>query len=271
MKVYLLILSAIISLGVYSCNSGPVDSPGVSTPYFAKILTVESGSMKSEMYINHWTSLSYGYNELCFKVFINGVEKKDGFFKFRPMLYHSAGGPGQSSPVSDNFYYSRFDLFMGYACFTSVSDSTSKWYADLNYNDEYTIDSVSFQVSAASNKQMVNWYDTNGGHSYSLSYINDFYYETVGYSNVWFMLHRTDDYINYREVDSAYMGLKAYFQQTGEVYPNVLRALSMGNGKYKGSTDYLGKLGDWHVLDTVKVNDIIITKDPPPEFIINYH
>jgi hypothetical protein len=268
MKAKTIILSVFIALMVCSCSSkDPVSTGGATHELtFAKISTVESGAVKFDIYSASGTGMYYGYNDIGFKVYVSGTEQTTGYCKYRPMMYHSLGGPGHSSPVPDKYYYdTEYNLFKGYVCFTMISDSSSFWYADYIYNDVNSVDSAYFYVGVTQGRQLFYWDDVWGGHTYCLTLIKPFN-PSSGLNTFAMMLHRTNDDKNFIEIDSAQMTLKTYFQSSGEVSTGNINPVRTGNGRYQGTIN-LTKSGNWLVQDTISINGNKITKNPPPDFL----
>lgn len=268
MKKTVYLLPLLLAALIYSCHLGDsVTSGSENGLTFLKLYTVERDSVKFEVYSAEGNSMYYGYNDIGFKVYVSGSEKKNGYVKYYPVMYHALGGPGHSSPVSEKYNYnSDYGLFTGYVCFTMISDSSSYWYADYNYNDTSFVDSVYFQVGTSDGKQLSYWDDVNGGNTYCLTLIKPMS-AAMGSNIISFMLHRTNDDKRFYEVDSASMFLKTYYvigivTSTGNVNP-----VWKGNGRYEGSVN-LTKSGKWHVQDTIYYNNNRITKTTPPDFIL---
>jgi len=256
------------ALVLFSCNKDDgVSNGGQQTELsYAKIFTVQSGAVKFEVYSASGSGMIYGYNDIGFKVFINGNEVNSGSVRFRPMMYHNIGGPGHSSPVSSEYLYSsEYNLFKGYVCFTMISDSSAMWFADYVYNDLYAVDSAFFTVTAVSGMQLAYWDDVNHGGTYCLTLIKPLTV-SAGLNPFTCILHRTTDDVHFTEIDSASMIIKTYFEQSGEISQNNINPAWKGGGIYTGSVN-LTKAGKWHVLDTIYHNNTRITKNSPPDFV----
>jgi hypothetical protein len=266
---YLIPLLFLTGLFLYSCNNDPVSQENQIIPTdssnYSKIYTAESGGVKFEMWSATGNGLFFGYNDIGFKVFINGVEKKSGFVKFYPKMYHSLSSPMHSSPVKSSFPYDNSKkLFLGYACFTMLSDSSSFWYGFYNYNDESHVDSVSFNVSILASNQMKLWDDMYGGYSYTLTLINPMHV-VLGANTFTCLMHRTQDDKNYYEVDSAQMIIKPWMRVHGHGSTGNVNPVWKGNGIYEGKAMFTMP-GNWDVYDTIKINGTTVTKSPPPYF-----
>ena len=272
LNIVLCFLLSATALVLFSCNKDDgVTNGGQQTELsFAKIFTVQSGAAKFEVYSASGSGMIYGYNDIGFKVFIDGNEKNTGAVRFKPMMYHSIGGPGHSSPVSSEYLFDNtYNLFKGYACFTMISDSSSMWFADYVYNDQYAVDSAFFTVAAVSGKQLAYWDDINNGGTYCLTLIKPLTV-SAGANPFTCILHKTTDDIHFTEFDSASMIIKTYFEQSGEISQNNINPARKGGGIYTGSFN-VTKTGRWHVLDTIYHNNLRITKNSPPDFVFTVH
>jgi hypothetical protein len=251
---------------LYSCNNDPVSQQNEIIPSnYSQISTVESGGIKFEMWSATGNGLFFGYNDIGFKVFINGTEQKSGFARFNPKMYHYLGSPMHSSPVKKSFPYdNNTGLFLGYACFTMLSDSVSFWYADYNYNDEYHVDSVLFYVNYLESNQMKIWDDMIGGHTYLLSLINPTK-AVLGFNTFKCLMHRTNDDKNFIEVDSAEMFIRPWMQSHGHGSSNNVNPEFKGNGIYEGKASFTMP-GTWMVYDSIKIKGAFVTRVPPPFF-----
>ena len=268
---YIIPLLLLFGLFFYSCNNDPISTINEIIPSgYSKINTIESGGTKFELWSASGNGMFFGYNDIGFKVFINGVEKTNGFVKFKPNMYHGGGGPGHSSPVSNSFLYdNNKGLFTGYACFIMISDSSSFWYGSYNYNDASQIDSVLFYVNILPANQMKIWDDIYGGYTYVLTLINPLSV-VLGSNNFNCILHKTQDDKNYSEVDSAEMMIRPWMESHGHGSSNNTNPVWKGNGRYEGKAIFTMP-GIWSVYDSIKINGVFITRTPPPFFSFNIY
>lgn len=265
MKYTIYILSFLI-LQFYSCSdniTNQVNSSGTSS-YF-KVISVDSADMKFELWNLESSNLYPGYNEIGFKVFINGTEKKNGFVKFIPLMYHT-GGSSHTTPVKEYFYFDESkSMFTGYICLLMASDSsTSFWFADYNYNNEKIIKQNRFEVVQSNDNQMRFWYDASTLTTYSLSNISPKFKPAVGKNEFKCILHKKDTSEIYYEVDSAEMHINAYLIQSTPL-PYNINPVWIGNGTYSGSVEFSSR-GEWMVTDSVKYKGRLITGTTPPKF-----
>jgi len=267
-KYFILIfLSGII---FYSCNKETeITGPQSGVSAYSKINTVESGSVKFEVWSATSSGFVYGYNAIGFKVFVNGNEKSDGFVKFKPLMIHFPGQLGHSCPISQAFYYNNSEkLFTGYACFSMITDTNTsgKWIGYYNYNDTFLADSIPFSVALSSN-QLIEWDDIIGSNSYVLTLLSPSAPKT-GLNDIQCLLHKYIGNNLYSEVDSAEMIIKPWMPSYGQGSGNNINPAGIGNGKYKGVVN-LTRQGLWYVYDTIKINNTVITKSSPPKFIFD--
>lgn len=249
---------------LYSCNSDNPSSSGETPSAYNKLFNAGSGNVNFEFWNATGSNLYYGYNEIGFKVFVNGVEKTDGFVKFNPVMVHFIGQTGHSSPRSTQFNYnSSSKLFTGYVCFNMISDSGSVWLGYYNYNNLNYVDSVPFTV-LASTSQMTGWDDIQGGNTYILTLLGP-NNPKVGKNDYSCLLHKDIGNNEYAEVDNAIMIITPWMPAHGHGSSSNENPVSQGNGKYMGKVNF-SMLGEWDVYDTIKINNALITKPNPPKF-----
>jgi hypothetical protein len=265
MKYFLFLVVSFTSVTFYSCSDS-INNPVTGiTPVYNKVLTVDSAGYKFELYNLGSEKLYSSYNDVGFKVFVNGAEKKTGYVKFRPIMYHE-GGSSHITPVSEYFYYDeQKSLFTGYSCFLMASDSNSSyWFADYSFNDEMTIKQNQFSVSAAHRFEMKFFVDYSTTELYCVTsaYPKN---PLTGTNEFMCILHRQENNF-YREVDSVEMFLRVWkvSSDKNQIY-NSQSLVGIGGGKYSGSVDFSGT-GEWTVNDSMKYHGHIITGNPPPQF-----
>jgi len=255
----------ILALLFFSCKSeSPVETVGTPTSAYNRINTITSGGIRFEMYSATGSMLFNGYNDIGFKVFINNDEKKSGSVAFKPMMFHFPGDRGHSSPVSESFYYnSEKNLFEGYVNFIMVSDSSGIWAGYYTYNDSVKIDSIPFNVGVLESNLLLTWSNVNL-NSYVLTLINP-QVPKLGLNTFSVMLHKTNDYIKFSEVDSAQMSIYPWMVNMGHSSSSNINPVFMQKGRYEGKVNF-NMTGLWDVYDTIKVNGVNITNIPPPKF-----
>lgn len=257
MKKIILILIFFVSTLYLSCKSeNPVNTGEVTNDYI-KILTIDSGNYRIELYNRISNVLYVGYNEIGFKVFSNGIEEKTGFLKYRPVMYH-LNGYGHTTPVQSDFYYDNsVGLFTGYVCYSMLSDSTSMWFGDYNYNNQFSINHRQFDVILGIGSQMRIWLDLN---------TNILYYMTlyspknpqIGLNNFKVILHKTVDNYIYSEVDSAKMFIRPWMPSHGHGSSNNSNPILLNHGRYEGVVNFTMP-GQWFVYDSIVVNNSTIS------------
>jgi hypothetical protein len=264
LKTFIVIILACILF--QGCNTdSPVNNNNTVTNNYVKINTIERGDTKFELWSATGNILYYGYNDIGFKVYVAGAEKKTGTVMYQPKMYHFIGSPWHSSPVSRTFSYdSDKQLFTGYVSFMMISDSTGWWVGDYNYNNETTIDSVGFTVTTNSTNQMRIWDDLVGGHTYVLSLIEPMNAK-VGLNTISCMLHETNNHKSFTEVNGAGMFITTWMPSHGHGSSNNVNPSFLGSGKYSGKVNF-SMSGGWDVYDSIYYNGGVITKSPSPKF-----
>ncbi len=262
---YLLLFGLIV---LYSCKSeSPVEAEGPPEGYF-KLYTFEQSAMRLEVYSATANRFVSGYNDLGFKVFIGNQEKSDGYVKFFPKMYHTIGNTMHSSPTSPSFLFDQSkNMFMGYASFFMVSDSSSNWYGFYDYNNAARIDSVWFSVDTASFAQVKYFVDYAAGDSYFLTLVSPFY-PKQGPNPLKCLLHKSNDDINYTQIENASMFIRPWMETMGHGSSNNVNPVFKSGGIYEGTANF-NMSGVWYVYDSIKVNNNFITSSPPPKFIFD--
>ncbi len=262
MKYILKLITLLILLsGCGSDNS--VDPPVNQDSSYSRILTAESGEARVEVWSSTGNSLTYGYNNIGFKVYRNGIEMTSGFVEYKPTMYHGLGGPSHSVPVRDLFYYDSADkLFKGYAVFI-MYDETAFWAADYNYNNELRIDSSAFSITYNSANKIIAWDNVLTQRTYVLSLISPLS-PRVGQNDMNLMLHETSDFQTYGEIDSAEMFIRPWMESMGHGSSNNVNPVYTGGGTYKGNVNF-NMAGEWFVYDSINYRGNVITKTPPPK------
>lgn len=264
---YIFILIAGILLSSCNNDNGTNNTEPVNTGY-QKIYTAESGSRKIEAWNSTGNTFYYGYNSIGFKVYEGGTEKTTGFVEFYPKMYHEPGSPMHSSPVSGKFYYnSEKGIFTGYASFTMLSDSVSFWYGFHNYNNEFRLDSVLFNVAQSDVNQIRAWDNIYTGNSYVLTLINPVY-PKVGLNAFECLFHKTTDDKIYTEITDAEMFIKPWMPSHGHGSSNNEDPVYTSGGIYAGKVN-LTMAGTWEVYDSIKVQGNFVTPKPTPKFILD--
>ncbi|RPI16086.1 MAG: hypothetical protein EHM58_12645 [Ignavibacteriae bacterium] len=271
MKTLLFILFA-FTLILYACKDNPtVIEPPVSNTGYKKVMDAVSGSTKFEIYKNGSENLTFGYNEIGFKVFLDNQEQTSGFVKFTPRLYDNVPTPGwvcQSAPVSSRFERDANGYFIGYANFIKATSSPFTWYGFFNYNDQANADSVVFNVNASSQAQLLSFRgpspDTNW---YCITLISPFT-PKYGLNEFKCMLHTSADQTGYTEVENAEMIIWPWMPSMNHGSSSNINPTYSGKGVYTGRVN-LVMSGGWEVYDTVRVSGNTVTPIPTPKFIFD--
>lgn len=263
---YFLTLSGLLMLN--ACKSESPVVPENTQNSYSLIYTVEGSGTKFELYSATANRLLTGYNDLGFKVYLNNQEKTDGFVKFFPKMYHFVGSNMHSSPTSPSYSYDQNkSMFMGYASFFMVSDSSSFWYGFYNYNNIASVDSVLFNVDVSSTSQVRYFVDYVAGNSYYLTLVSPFY-PKQGQNVLQCVLHKSNDDIIFTQIDNAEMFIRPWMETMGHGSSNNVHPVYKGGGIYEGTANF-NMSGVWYVYDSIKVNGSFITPAPPPNFIFD--
>ncbi len=260
------IFCAVLTL-IFGCNSdSPSSIEDPQTGNYVKIHTAESNGNKFEVWSSTASNFLYGYNNIGFKVFLNGAEQNSGFVKFLPTMYHGIGGQRHSIPVEDMFLYdTQNSLFTGYAIFT-MYDTAAFWAANFSYNTLVQVDSSIIQLFPESRSQLFIWNNSVTQREYVLTLINP-RAARVGLNTVDMMLHETADMQTYSEIESAEMFIRPWMEAMGHGSGNNINPTGNGGGKYSGTANFT-MAGQWFLYDSIKVNNSFITGTPPPKFIL---
>jgi hypothetical protein len=173
-----------------------------------------------------------------------------------------------SSPVKAQFDYDNsLQMFTGYVIFTMPTDTSSSWYGFYNYNNQLRVDSVMFNVAQYTTGQIKVFTDSQAGKTYLISLLKP-NAPLQGMNAFQCMLHRTDDDINYEQVDDAQMFIMPWMDAMGHGSTNNVHPHPIGGGIYEGNVNF-NMPGEWSVYDTVYYGNIKITPNTPPKFIFN--
>lgn len=265
MKTLLFILTG-LTVCLYACKDNPVTEEPANNTVYKKVMDAVSGSTRFEIYNNGSENLTYGYNDIGFKVFLNNVEQTTGTVKFTPKYYDSSTpGAVSSSPVKPNFdYVDSNHLFTGYVNFINITQANKNWFGFFNYNDQNYVDSISFNVLSSSKAQVLNFPDVSQG-AYYITLLAPFN-PRLGLNTFKCMLHQTSDNIAFNQIESAEMFVGTWMPTMGHGSSNNVNPAYIGNGVYSGKVN-LVMSGQWEVYDSIKVTGNFITPTPAPKFI----
>lgn len=261
----IIIIYLLLSVFIASCNKDNSVSPENPAEY-TRIMSFDSAGYTFEMYSMTGNSLYEGYNDIGFKIYLNGTEVTTGFVKFTPIMYHFTST--HSTPVKENFYYDNDKkLYTGYVSFIMYSDSGSVWTGTFNFNNQLTISNKPFSVYPRSNVQMRYWLNTVTNNYYLLTLIEPLDART-GLNEYKLILHRTSNDFDFYEIDSAEFFIRPWMPSHGHGSSSNINPIFKGNGKYEGKVNFTMP-GQWYVYDSIKVNNTIITPSPTIYFIFD--
>lgn len=266
MKTITIAAALLLALYLWGCGSetNPLVPP-VQNGEYSKIFTAETGVNKFEVWSATSSSLTYGYNKVGFKVFINNTEQNQGFVKFHPVMYHGLGGPNHSTPASSSFNYDpEKSLFTGYVIFM-MYDTAAFWTGDFNFNNQAYVDSSVFSITNSSSTLIYSWDNTSLQRTMFLTMISPSF-PRVGLNQVEMLLHQTSDLNTYEEITDAKMYIRPWMETMGHGSGNNVDPVYT-NGKYLGTANF-NMAGEWFLYDSIKVGDNFITNTPPPKFIL---
>ncbi|MBZ0204598.1 MAG: hypothetical protein K8I03_16425 [Ignavibacteria bacterium] len=264
MKKFIALLITGIAVSIIGCgeNSNPVDNTNTGDIY-EKIATVENGNIKFEVWAVDDDTLMTGYNKIGFKVFENGNPKTGGFVKFFAKMFHFNSTSFHATPVEPLYNYnSSLGMFTGYLIMLMPSDSTSRWYAYYNYNDELSIDSVRFDVGWDQKTKFKIFTDLTAQLSYLITMtapeepikgMNDFYC----------LLHESPDFNYFTQVNTASMNLTVKLDSLNHTSGGNVNPVYIGDGLYKGKVNF-DNSGRWSVYDSIYYNNRCITSNGTP-------
>ena len=267
MKKITITVTLLFALYVWGCGSdtNPI-TPVEQNGDYSKIFTAESGATKFEVWSATSSSLTYGYNEIGFKVFLNNAEQNQGFVKFHPVMYHGLGGPNHSTPVSNTFSYDAGkSLFAGYIIFM-MYDTAAFWTGDFNYYNQVYVDSSVFSITNSSKTLIYSWDNTSLQQTMFLTMISPSF-PRVGLNQVEMLLHKTADMNTYEEISDAEMYIRPWMETMGHGSGNNVDPVYTTGGKYIGTANF-NMAGEWFLYDSIKVGGSFITNTPPPIFIL---
>jgi hypothetical protein len=271
MKTLLFTLFA-FTLTIYSCKDNPAttENPAANTD-FKKVMDASSGNTKFEIYKNGSENLTFGYNEIGFKVFLNSQEQTSGFVKFTPRYYDNVPVPGwvyKSSPVSFKFERNSNGFYTGYADFIMATNSNNTWFGFFNYNDQANADSIVFNVNSSSQAQQLTFQGPAPDTTWYFVTLMTPYVPKYGLNDYKCMLHSSSDYMNFSEINNAVIDITTWMPLMGHGSSNNVNPAYTGNCVYTGKIN-LAMSGIWEVYNAIKINGNLITSSPSPKFIFD--
>ena len=261
-KVQLIILSCLSGFLLCCSDDNPVINSNTAEVY-QKIISVESGSTKFEMWTENNDTLMTGYNKVGFKVFDNGTEKTSGFVKFYAKMFHFTSTEFHATPVEPIYYYNQSQgMFTGYIIMLMPSDTTSRWYGYYNYNDDLFIDSIRFDVGWEQKTKFKIFTDIGNELSYLIT-MKSPRDAVTGYNEFSCLLHESHDFVNFTQVNTAVMYLRVSLDSLNHQSTDNTNPMYQGNGIYKGRVNF-DMPGGWQVYDSIYYNNRCITRDGTP-------
>lgn len=264
MKKIISLLFAVIAVIIAGCgeNSGPLDNTP-SDDIYQKITTVESGNLKFEVWTVDNDTLMSGYNKIGFKVFENGNPKTGGFVKFFAKMFHFTSTSYHATPVEPQYNYnSSLGMFTGYLIMLMPSDTSSRWYGYYNYNNEFSIDSVNFDVGWDQNTKFKIFTDLGAQLSYLIT-MTSLKSPVKGYNDFSCTLHESPDFNYFTQVNTAAMYLTVTLDSLSHTSGGNVNPVYVGNGIYTGRVNF-DYSGGWKVYDSIYYNNRCITQNGTP-------
>ncbi len=264
----ILFISLCSFLIIYGCSETINNNPA-SPPVYNEILTINLPDNYSlKLYTSDTDSLTYAYNEVYFKVWLNSTEQNTGHLKVYPemrMTPHIV----HSTPVSDSFVYnSGTGYYKGYIIFNMPTTPPNfVWNTKFTYTDNSNIshetDSVPVYISYRPERQLRYFYDLSDTAYYTLTLVKPFD-PVAGINEIAFLLHRSDVYeLEFEQLTDALMYLNVYKEDSLYSTGGNTDPVIGSDGFYRGNIN-LPHIGSWVAGDTIFYNGRIITNNPPP-------
>lgn len=262
MKILIFIFSALLIISGCGDKSVTYDPP-LGNSGFQKIFTVQSGNKKFEVYTVNNDTLMTGYNKIGFKVFENEVAKTNGYVKFYAKMFHFTSSEFHATPVEPQYIYdAALEMFQGYLIMLMPSDTTSRWYGYYNYNDEFSVDSVNFDVGWDTKTKFKIFSDIEAEKSYLITIVepeNPF----KGINNIVMLLHESPNFVDFTQVNTASMYLRPQLDSLNHTSGNNENPVYIGSGLYSGKVNF-DYSGGWKLYDSIIYNNRNITRDVTP-------
>jgi hypothetical protein len=213
------------------------------------VATSSKGDVRLDVYATR--PLVSGYNEIFFKIHRNGVLDRSAHLHMTPMMYmgshdHSCPSIAPSeTPDNDGFHSAA-------VMFTMPSDSL--WFLNMVVHDaEHAVaDSISVRVPVGSgNTVNVLRYGTNGTMVVTMMPPSAW---KEGLNNVTFLLHTTEDGLNFVAVEDAVLSLTPSMPSMGHGSHGNVDPGHIGNGWYQGAVNLIMR-GEWAIDLAAKQGD----------------
>jgi hypothetical protein len=264
-----------ILLFFYGCNE-TINNNSYTPPVYNEILTINlPDNYTVKLYSADSDSLTYAYNEVFFKVWLNTAEQNTGYLKVYPkmrMTPHII----HSTPVSDSFAYNTTSgYYSGFIIFNMPTTPPDLlWRTKFTFVDNNSIghetDSIPLYISYHPEKQLKYFYDLSDTTYYTLTLVKPFN-PVGGLSDFALLLHKSNVYeLEFDQITDALMYINVYKQDSLYLTSGNIDPVIGSDGIYRGKINVPHK-GTWIVGDTIFYNGRIITNNPPPipEFHIN--
>ncbi|MCC6866391.1 MAG: hypothetical protein IT280_09575 [Ignavibacteria bacterium] len=269
MKKYFgyIFISAIVIVTGCSNNDNVITPPPAGETY-NKIITVETNGKRFEVWTTKNDTLMTGYNKIGFKVFDNNSEKTTGYVKFYAKMFHFNSNEYHATPVEPQYNYNAaFGMFTGYLIMLMPGDSTSRWYAYYNYNDEFSADSIRFDVGWDEKTKFKIFTDIKAELSYLITVVTP-EDPFKGLNEFTCLLHESPNFIDFTQVNTAEMYLRPVLDSLNHTSAGNQNPVYIGGGIYQGKVNF-DYTGGWKLYDSIYYNNRIITSNGTPYIYFN--
>lgn len=262
MKKYLCLwfIGLVILIG---CGNQTAVNPVNTGETYQKITTVENGNIRFEVWTTNNDTLMTGYNKIGFKVFENNTPKTSGFVKFYAKMFHFTSNEFHATPVEPQYSYnSSLEMFSGYLIMLMPSDTSSRWYGYYNYNNEFSIDSVKFDVGWDWKTKFKIFTDIQAQKSYLITMTSPAN-PVRGLNDFSCLLHESPDFVDFTQVNTAQMFLTCRLDSLNLTSQGNINPVYTSGGIYTGKVNF-DNAGLWKVYDSIYYNNRNITRDGTP-------
>lgn len=238
-------------------------------PVYNEILTVNLPDNYSlKLYTAGSDSLTYAYNDVFFKVWLNSAEQNTGYIKVYPKM-RMTPHITHSAPLSDSFAYnSSLGYYSGYIVFNMQTVPPDLvWNTTFTYTGQngvnHETDSVKLYTAYRTEKQLKYFYDLYDSANYTLTLVKPFY-PAKGRNNLSLLLHRSTGLnLQFECIRTAAVHINVYKQDSLLPAPGSIDPVINADGYYNGAINIPYK-GSWIVGDTIYYNGRKITNNPSP-------
>lgn len=263
MNRYSFIILILLFIYAGCSDKTAIVGPPLYGEQYQKIFTVQNGNKKFEIYTIGNDTLMTGYNKIGFKVFENDVAKNTGYVKFYAKMFHFTSTEFHATPVEPQYNYdAALEMFSGYLIMLMPSDTTSRWYGYYNYNDEWSIDSVNFDVGWDTKTKFKIFTDIQAEKSYLIT-IKEPENPVKGINNLVLLLHESPNFIDFTQVNTASMYLRPHLDSLNHTSSDNENPVYIGGGLYSGEVNF-DYSGGWKMYDSIYYNSRCITRDGTP-------